>query len=441
MSIRHMGGRRDDGALPVAMRGGSLRGTVARSRRVIAILLASALAVLGSSPAALAAESVRFRGAVEVTAHHYDEDALRLNVYNRSDSPFDLLRFRFFVEAAPTEKLQVLTQLRFDDALSSDFVVAGAYLLYEMVPEGALFVEAGKIPSPFGVFAERDYWNKSALIGTPLMYYYHSALLSRVVPANEDDLLSVRGRGQFGISYPSIPASPFRGSPILYTPCWDYGMVLLGSRGDFEYRFGMIGGSPGVPLSAAEETNELPSAIGRLGWAPVAGLRFGASGSAGPYLPKNVEGHGDPFGSSGNGQALPEGRDAEDYLQVLWGGDFELSFGQWSLWSEAVHNYYQSPWLRSDLIQDAFYVELQRGIVPGLDAAVRWCQIRPHTIRNAAGNSVRWDVPVQRVEAGAVYHVSREFLIKGNVQMTGFGLRASSIGDEVLTSLQLVGSF
>ncbi len=79
--------------------------------------------------------------------------------------------------------------------------------------------------------------------------------------------------------------------------------------------------------------------------------------------------------------------------------------------------------------------------MPGLDAAVRWCQIRPHKIRNSAAAEIRWDVPVQRVEAGAAYHVSREFLVKANVQMTGFGLRASSIGDEVLTSLQLVGSF
>lgn len=440
MGIERMGGGKDDGALSAAMRVGSRRGPVVRVHRVCAPLLTATLLAMASTPA-LASDSVRLRGSVEVTAHHYDEDALRLNVYNRADSPFDLVRFRFFVEAAPNDKLQVLTQFRFDDAFSSDFTMAGAYLLYEMIPDGTLFVEAGKIPSPFGTFAERDYWNKSALIGTPLMYYYHSTLLSRVVPANEDDLLSVRGRGQFGISYPSIPASPFKGSPILYTPCWDYGMIFLGSRGDFEYRLGVIGGTPGIPLSAAEETNELPSPIGRLGWAPMAGLRLGVSGSMGPYLPKNVDGHGDPFGSVGNGEALPEGHDAEDYLQVVWGGDFELSFGKWSLWSEAVHNYYESPWLRSDLMQDAFYVELQRGIVPGLDAAVRWCQIRPHTIRNSAGQSVRWDVPVQRVEAGLAYNVSREFLIKGNVQMTGFGLRASSIGDEVLTSLQLVGSF
>jgi hypothetical protein len=411
------------------------------TKRILASLIWAGVLSAVHSPAVIALENVRLRGAVEVTAHHYDEEALRLNVYNRSDSPFDLVRFRLFVDAAPTEKLQILTQFRFDDALPSDFVVAGAYFLYEAVSEGRLFVEAGKIPSPFGTFAERDYWDKSALIGTPLMYYYHSALLSRVVPANEDDLLTVRGRGQFGISYPSIPASPFRGNPILYTPCWDYGMIFLGSSGDFEYRLGAISGAPGVPLSGGEETNELPSAIGRLGWVPTAGLRFGVSGSAGPYLPKSVEGNGDPIGSVGNGEALPEGRDVEDYLQVLWGGDFEASFGRWNLWTEAVHNYFESPWLRSDLIQDAFYVELQRVLVPGLDAAVRWCQIRPHKIRNSAGTQIRWDVPVQRVELGAAYHVSREFQVKANVQMTGFGLRTSSIGDEVLTSLQLVGSF
>lgn len=411
------------------------------TKRILESLLWAGVLSAVQSPAAIALDNIRVRGDVEVTVHHYDEDALRLNLYSRGDSPFDLARFRLFVEAAPTDKLQILTQFRFDDALPSDFVLGGAYFLYEAVSEGSLFIEAGKIPSPFGTFAERDYWDKSALIGTPLMYYYHSSLLNRAVPANEDDLLSVRGRGQFGISYPSIPATPFRGNPILYTPCWDYGIVFLGSRGDFEYRLGAIAGTPGVMAFAAEETNELPSAMGRLGWVPAAGLRIGLSGSAGPYLPKSVEGHGDPIGSVGNGEALPEGHDVEEYLQVLWGGDFEASFGRWSLWTEAVHNYFESPWLRSDLIQDAFYVELQRGIVPGLDAAVRWCQIRPQKIRNSAGTQIRWDVPVQRVELGTAYHVSREFQVKANVQMTGSGLRMSSVGDEVLTSLQLVGSF
>jgi hypothetical protein len=416
-------------------------GPEGRARSLVRGVFAASVALAAISATGRANDDLRFRGSVEVTVHPKDEVGLGLNYYNRGDSPYDPIRFRFFIDAAPSDRLQVLTQFRFDDNLRSGFTMAGAYLLYELASGGRLFLEAGKIPSPFGTFAERDYSDKSALIGTPLLYYYHSNLISRAVPANEDDLLATRGQGQFGTSYPSVPSVRFRGSPILYTPCWDYGAILLGAHSDFEYRFGIIAGTAGVPISG-EETNELPSLIGRFGWVPRSWVRVGLSGSVGPYLPTDVAGAGDPLGGEkGSGGPFPEGKDAEDYLQSLAGVDFETSHGRWSLWAEAVHNRFQSPWIRDDLTQNAFYVELQRQIVPGLDAAVRWDQIVSGKIESSSGREVRWDVPVQRVEVGSAYHFSRELQLKANVQMTGYGLRASSIGDEVLTSLQLVGSF
>ncbi|MCA9729285.1 MAG: hypothetical protein KC729_16475, partial [Candidatus Eisenbacteria bacterium] len=206
-----------------------------------------------------------------------------------------------------------------------------------------------------------------------------------------------------------------------------------------------IAGTPGAPVFTSEETNEIPSIIGRFGWVPRAGLRMGVSGSVGPYLPAGVAGAGDPIGGTvpegAPPRAIPDGHRVEDYLQGLVGMDLEAGRGHWTLWAEAVHNRFESPWIRSDLTQNAFYVEIQRLLLPGVEAAVRWDQIRPGKIRNSSGAEVRWDLPVQRIEIGTAYHLSREFQIKVNLQMTGYGLDASSIGDEVLPSMQLVGRF
>ena len=86
----------------------------------------------------------------------------------------------------------------------------------------------GKIPWLLGTYAPRTYSDKKPLIGTPLMWYYHTTLRYDALPPTTDALLAAAGTGQYGTSYaPGQP--PRKGIPVLYDACWDVGVALNGS--------------------------------------------------------------------------------------------------------------------------------------------------------------------------------------------------------------------
>ncbi len=389
------------------------------------------LIVMTTSVFAAGLSHVRLRGTLQTTARG-EEQALSANQFNRGDTTYDYLIFRLHLEAAPSDRLQIISQIMYNDSFSKDFALYGAYFLYEALEQGRLYFEAGKIPSPFGTFAARSYPDKNPLIGIPLMYYYHSPLLRRTIPSSADDLLAVYGQGQDGLNgYPAgLGSQPFtsRGLPIIYDACWDLGSVLLGAKSPFEYRFGVVLGAPGGPESNNVDSNDNRTVIGRFGLAPSAGIRLGISGARGSYLANSL----DPV--------LPTNSVAEDYKQTVIGCDFEASRDRWIVRSEAALNSIESPFISENLNSKSWYAEFETKPWAGSGFAARWDELIYGQIKGSDGMDHHWAESIRRLEIGSYYWITADLVVKANVQWNSLGAGSFGPGDP-LESLQVVARF
>jgi hypothetical protein len=113
---------------------------------------------------------------------------------------------------------------------------------------------AGKMPWIIGTYGPRTYSDRKPLIGTPLIYQYHTTLRYDAIPPNADALLAVAGRGQYGVQYGGA-TSKFRGMPVIYDFCWDAGLAVTGSQSGLEYAVGMINGAPGWMVPSQDNNN------------------------------------------------------------------------------------------------------------------------------------------------------------------------------------------
>ncbi|NNE10132.1 MAG: hypothetical protein HKN20_16350, partial [Gemmatimonadetes bacterium] len=273
-------------------------------------LLWAALAAAFAAVQADAANRVRVRGDLQLTAKG-ETTGVPLNVLNRGDTMFDPLLLRVYVEAAPHEQTQVVAQFLYNDALRSSFTTFSAFVLHEMIGDGALYAQAGKIPNPFGDYVAHAFDPHRTLSGVPLIWGHHTTYLSGTPPANVDELLAVRGHGQSGfMGYPGDPSGFLRrGMPVLYAVCYDLGAGLVGAKGDWEYRAAVTQGSPGAPLPYVDDSNDEKGFMGRFGWSPDPALRLGVSGGTGSPHPDDV------------GAFLTDGSEPEEYDQWVGGGD------------------------------------------------------------------------------------------------------------------------
>lgn len=388
----------------------SRRGTAAR-RAVPGWAAAAALAIGIAGGTAQAGEGapvpLRIHGYFQTLLREEGSRGVQFNQNNMNDGSFSQFRLFLKAESALSDRVSVFTRMKFDSEASFEVNLDSAYLMFSRLGPEGLHVELGKVPSPFGAFAERSYPDRNPLVGIPLMYFYHSGLRSDLLPMSAEDLLAVRGQGQFGAVYPSASGSGAagrRGLPVIYDPCWDFGLVLLGSRGIFEGRLGLMNGAPASPETKAE-ANGSRTPIARLGLAPAAWLRAGASVARGAYLAASVE------------PSLPDGKSLADYRQTALGADLELTRGWWDLHFEFVRNEFESPWIAGPLESDSWYLEVRRKFAAGLYAAARWDAVDFGTIVDSGGAAREWDLDTERLEFGAGYWLERRALLKAVVQL------------------------
>ncbi|HTE66328.1 MAG TPA: hypothetical protein VK736_08720, partial [Candidatus Binatia bacterium] len=272
---------------------------------------AAAFAVpLALVTAAAGASDFKVRGLLDVVVAPRGE-AFDGNILMRDDSPFDAYGLRVFGEAQVDPRLQVHLQVVLRDATSP--YVDGAYAIFTPSPARDLHVLAGKVPWPIGTWAPRTYSSKNPLIGAPLMYQYHSTLLWYEVVPSDDALLATSGSGQYGVNY--FGYAEGRGMALVDDSYWDVGVTLVGSTRPLEYAVGITAGTPGWG-STSQEENSGKTVLGRVGLAPLPGVRFGVSGAYGPYLIEPLN------------PLLPPGRKVEDYHQMLSIADLELNAGR-----------------------------------------------------------------------------------------------------------------
>lgn len=355
-------------------------------------LLGVAVAVSPPPPAA-AASDLDLRGLFETVAaqrgHAYDT-----NLLTRGDSPLDAASVRLFVDGRVNDRLTVFSQFVMRDA--SDPYVDGAYLSYTPFPERDLHVLAGKLPWAIGTWGPRTYSNRNPLIGIPLMYQYHSSLLWYEVVPSADVLLAAAATGQYGVNY--FGYAEGRGMPIVDDCYWDVGLTVTGSRRPLEYALGVTAGTPGWG-STMQDENSGKTVLGRLGVAPLPGVRFGVSGAYGPYLVAGLQ------------PLMPSGRSVNDYRQKLVMADLELLVDRVELRAEGARNTWETPTV-GDLEVKSAYAELKYAFGFGAFLAGRWDVLRFGEIAASGGGRYRWDSDVSRIEAGVGYRFTPEVVGK-----------------------------
>ncbi len=350
------------------------------------LLLPILLAYAGNSHAWVAPpEGLRMEALAEITLND-GRRAVALNSNNMGDSPFDGARLSVFVHGSAAKGLGFVGQLLFTDALPMR--TTGAYAVYSPFEGKDISLLAGKIPWMIGTYAPRTYADEKPLIGTPLMYQYHSSLRPDLLPADADALVAAAGTGQ---------DSP-RGLPVVYDACWDLGAMVSATAGVIEIAGGFVHGSPSLQ-SKGSDGNPGKSILGRIGVVPMPALRCGVSGSLGPYLPASAE------------PAIPPGRGLGDYAQRLGMADLQIMLGHLELHSEGFVNSWETPTV-GDLRLRGYYAELRYNFSFGGFVAGRHESLRFDDVRLSSGEIRPWDNPRDRGEAGFGVRLTRESTLK-----------------------------
>ena len=190
--------------------------------------------------------------------------------------------------------------------------------------------------------------------------------------------------------------------PVVDDRWWDTGVVALGARRPFEFALGAIQGSPGWPVNGADNTPG-QTTLGRVGLAPAAGVRVGASGVYGTWMP-------DWFSSQ-----VPAGRSLRDYHEWIAMSDLELSRGPVELRSEGFLKGWQTL-TTGTLRLGGGYAEGRLAVRNGAWLAARYDAIRYGHVHTSAGVVRPWDDDVDRLETGVGYRVDRNVRVKAVVQ-------------------------
>ena len=352
---------------------------------------------------------IDFSGMVDVASKwdvgaDKDEADSEINQAFKGGGPFSLVRTRFFLDGAATEEVTVSTTLLFDEAVGS-MDVEGVYVRFPQVWQRNLDLQVGKMATVFGSFAPRSFGVENALIGTPLIYHYFSAVQSHGVPRDNGDQLARR----------DAPSYRSRGLPMIYDSCWNTGLELSGGWRELDFALAATRGALSNPGTRGNDNVQV---IGRLSTRPTMGLGLGASFAYGAYMSDAAERDAD----------FPAGKSVGDYAQVVVGLDFDYSRAHLEVRGEVAHNRWQVPNLEEDaLANTGGYLEGAYALQPGLNLAARYGQIVYARIADGNGGQVAWDYDVRRIETGLEYYIDRNVRVKAVAQ---FNFRDGAADEE-----------
>jgi hypothetical protein len=254
--------------------------------------------LLGIVAPSAADAQTRFSGQVDLVGT-VNRDSVDINTALRGDSPYNPVRMRLFVQSWLNDRIGVFGELLLD--VDSDPRLNGAYVVVnELAGQPWLNARLGLSPSIVGSFGLRStYFNANPLIGVPLLWQYRTSLAA---DGSSTPLGLIGSAGD----------APGAGTPLLYDSCWSIQWELLGELGPLEYSVGLTPGSLSNPIKSRAVGGS--QWLGRVGVAPLTGLRVGVSGAHGPWLT-------DPT-PDGLGQ-LPYPDDPGDFDQSALGADIE----------------------------------------------------------------------------------------------------------------------
>jgi hypothetical protein len=300
------------------------------------------------------------------------------------------------------DRIAVLGELRSENL--DGVWPAALYVRVRPLPGRRLDVQVGRIPPAFGLLSRRTYSRDSPLVGSPLAYQYLTSLRADALPADLDELLTMRARGWLSNFTVGEPA-PDRGVPLVSSFTWDTGVQVTSGWGIVEVTGALTTGTLSRPRVSDDNSGKQLAA--RLTVAPATGLILGSSIAQGPFVSRRA------VAASGLGQ---DGR----YTQSAHGLDVEYSRGHWVARADAVFSAWRIPLAAEGRAQTlraaAVALETRYAFLPGAYAAVRAEHLTFSQVRGSAGLDT-WDAPVSRLEVGGGYSLRRNVIGRVSLQV------------------------
>src|SRR5688572_31500523 len=219
----------------------------------------------------------------EITATIAPVDPGFFNYTSYEFSAFRNLRMGVSAEVRANEHVQLLTEVRFDQGR-----VLEAYGLFVRVrpwPARRFDIQVGRIPPTFGAMSRTAYGSSNILIGQPLAYQYLMSIRPDAIPATNDDLLRMRGRGWLS-NFPIGNRAEAPGLPMVNTSRWDTGVQVHGITRAIEWTGAITAGSLSDPRF--RDNNAGRQYAGRVVARPTVAMALGVSASRGAWLRRDV---------------------------------------------------------------------------------------------------------------------------------------------------------
>jgi hypothetical protein len=368
---------------------------------LISCAAAAPAQVLPEDPISLAGGHVVLGGEVTFTVGPEDPGFFNYTTYEFS--VLRNLRMSMSAEVRANDHLQVLGELRLDQLR-----VLEAYGLFVRIrpwPARRFDIQAGRIPPTFGAMTRTSYASDNLLIGQPLAYQYLTSLRPDAVPATNEDLVRMRGRGWLS-SFPIGNSVPAPGLPLVNTTRWDTGVGVHGVAGMIEWTGAVTAGSLSDPR--LRDNNGGRQVAGRVVAKPTAAIELGLSASRGAWLNRTIDEEFIPAESS------------DQSRQVAFGADAEYSAGPILVRGEVIRSTWRMPGvptlvLADPLVATSTLVEGRYRFAPGAYVAARGDWLRFSDVTGDRGIST-WDADVVRTEIGVGYSFTRNIQVKGSWQ-------------------------
>ncbi len=332
----------------------------------------------------------------------------------RGFSNFHTMRTRLFFDGTIDDNTAFFAQILVN---LNTFQLYGAYAQFGNLSGNYLNVNVGLIPIPIGSFGPRTYSDKNPLIGTPLLYNFHTAL----------DPSALGESGTVAELESSKTDRTYYGVPVIYDACWSSGAEFYGTAGKLDYSLGLLFGSVSKP--SILQTRDVPQLTTHLTYNFQPGLKLGLSGYIGPYL---------------TGEELDEysvitaNPDPNDFFNSGFGYELYYSSRFLEVYSEGFTVNWEYPGL-PDLSARAGYLEAKYKFQTHWYAAGRFDLFEPGQIDVSPGLKVKWDNPLKRYEFGLGYKPTRATTIKAVTQINKFDMDNSY--DSELLALQISALF
>lgn len=301
-------------------------------------------------------------------------------------------RLDLLADAYITDNITAYANIRShqDEIINIDYL---AIRITDISPIG-FNIQAGKFDMPFGNLYSRRFPSDNFLFDLPLLYQYHTVVMSEYSFPDKQALLEYRGLGGSA----ALPSS----MPVLDYGIYGTGIMLFGSSGIVDYFAALMNGTVSNTGSYGNSLN-FNSDLGklfRIAVTPVTGFTLGTAFSWGSYLSDNIGGY------------IPEYSSVTDYKQYTAGIDIEYSRGHIQFFSQAVYNSWEHPVSpESNLNVFGYFAETKYAFRPRWFVSARINQLLFSDI-TVDGTDYRWDHDVLRIEGGLGYAIDRNTLVK-----------------------------